>query len=247
MTQTREARTANSGHAMTTVTLSTDRHKMNRQTIKNNKTNDMSKIFFSVGISMDGFIAGLNGSPKNPIGDGGTEIHKWLYNQRAFLELLELGEGGETGKDNDILNEVTARTGACIMGKQMFDEGETNWPENAPFHAPAYVLTKQVREPWERKGGTTFYFVNDGIVSALEKARKAAGTKDIRISGGANVIQQYLNAGLVDDFTIHFSPIMLGKGVRLFENIDKDKFTANIVEAINSPLVMHLRYKVNNK
>ena len=207
----------------------------------------MSKIFFSAGISMDGFIAGLNGSPKNPLGDGGTEIHKWIYNQKAFRELLELGEGGETGKDNDILNEVISRTGACIMGKRMFEEGETNWPENAPFHTPVYVLTKQVREPWERKGGTTFYFVNDGLESALQKAKQAAGHKDIRISGGANVIQQFLNAGLVDDFTIHFSPVLLGKGVRLFDSIDKSKFTIDVLETINSPLVTHLHYKVNNK
>ena len=207
----------------------------------------MSKIFFAVGISMDGFIAGLNGGPKNPLGDGGTEIHKWLYKQKAFLELLELGEGGETGKDNDILNEIIDRTGASIMGKRMFVEGEANWPENAPFHTPVYVLTHEVREPWERKGGTTFYFINDGIESALQKAKQAARQKDIRIAGGAEVIQQYLNAGLVDDFTINFSPIMLGKGVRLFDNIDKGKFSIDIAEAVNSPLVTHLRYRLKNK
>jgi len=207
----------------------------------------MSKIFFSVGISMDGFIAGLNGGPKNPLGDGGTEIHKWLYNQKAFLELLELGEGGETGKDNDIVNEIINRSGASIMGKRMFVEGEANWPENAPFHTPVYVLTHEVREPWERKGGTTFYFINDGIEIALQEAKQAAGDKDIRIAGGADTIQQYLNAGLVDDFTINFSPIMLGKGVRLFDNIDKGKFTIDIAEAVNSPQVTHLRYKLNNK
>src|SRR5688572_14126588 len=206
----------------------------------------MSKIFFSVGISMDGFIAGLNGGPKNPLGDGGTEIHKWLYNQKAFLELLELGEGGETGKDNDIVNEIINRSGASIMGKRMFVEGEANWPENAPFHTPVYVLTHEVREPWERKGGTTFYFINDGIEIALQEAKQAAGDKDIRIAGGADTIQQYLNAGLVDDFTINFSPIMLGKGVRLFDNIDKGKFTIDIAEAVNSPQVTHLRYKLNN-
>ena len=194
---------------------------------------------------MDGFLAGLNGGPKNPLGDNGTEIHKWLYNQKTFLELLELGEGGETGKDNDILNEVISRTGANIMGKRMFEEGEANWPENAPFHTPVYVLTKQPREPWERNGGTTFYFVNDGIERALEKARKSAGNKDVRISGGANVLQQYLNAGLVDEFTIHYAPIMLGSGIPLFDKMDKSKFTVDIVEAINSPLVTHLRYKVN--
>lgn len=207
----------------------------------------MSKIFFGVGISIDGFIAGLNGSPTNPLGDGGTEIHQWLYRQKAFIDMLEMGDGGETGKDNDILDEIIDRTGANIMGKRMFEEGEGNWPENAPFHTPVYVLTHQVRDPWERKGGTTFYFINDGIESALEKAKKAAGNKDIKISGGANVIQQYLNAGVIDDFIIHLSSNIVGKGVRLFDNLDKDKFSVEIIEACNTTLVTHLRYKVNNK
>lgn len=207
----------------------------------------MSKIFFAVGTSMDGFIAGLHGGPKNPLGDGGTSIHKWLYQQKAFHELLDLGKGGETGKDNDILQDIISRTGASIMGKRMFVEGEANWPENAPFHTPVYVLTKEIREPWVRKGGTTFYFINDGIESALQKARQAAGNKDIRIAGGANVIQQFLNAGLVDDFTINYSPVMLEKGVRLFDNIDKDKFDIEIIEAINSALTTHLRYRLKNK
>lgn len=193
---------------------------------------------------MDGFIAGRNGGPKNPLGDSGTEIHKWVYNQESFRKQPGLGEGGETGKDNDILDEVISRTGASIMGKRMFEEGEANWPEDAPFHTPVYVLTKQPREPWERKGGTTFYFVNDGIESALEKAKKAAGTKDIRISGGANVIQQYLNAGLVDEFTIHLAPIMPGKGVHLFDEIETGKFSLEVIEVVNSKLVTHLFYKV---
>jgi dihydrofolate reductase len=207
----------------------------------------MAKVFFSVSISMDGFLAGPNGGPKNPLGDNGTEIHKWIYNQKSFREQLELGAGGETGKDNDILKEVINRSGTSIMGKRMFEEGESNWPENAPFHTPVYVLTKHPREPWVRKGGTTFYFINDGIESALDKARKAAGNRDIRISGGANVIQPYLNAGLVDDFTIHYAPVMLGTGIRLFNKIDTSKFTIEIVEAVNSPLITHLLYKLNNK
>lgn len=207
----------------------------------------MKKVFVSVGISLDGFLAGVNGGPTNPLGDNGTEIHEWMYIQKSFRELLDLGEGGETGKDNDILNEIISRTGASIMGKRMFEEGEANWPENAPFHAPVYVLTNHSRDPWERRGGTTFYFVTDGIESALEKARKVAGNKDIRISGGAHVIQQYLNVGLVDEFTIHCTPIMLGTGIRLFNNMDQSKFSFDIIDVINSPIVTHLRYKVNNK
>ena len=207
----------------------------------------MKKVFFSVGLSMDGFMAGPNGSPTNPMGGRSMEIHKWVFLQKSFREQLELGEGGETGKDNDIINEINARIGANILDKRMFDEGEVSWPENAPFHTPVFVLTKQPREPWERKGGTTFYFINDGIKSALEKARKVAGNKDIRISGGANVIQQYLNAGLIDEFIIHYAPVLLGGGVRLFKNLDLQKFTFEIMDVVHSPLVTHLSYRVNNK
>jgi dihydrofolate reductase len=136
------------------------------------------------------------------------------------------------------------RTGAAIIGKRMFIEGEANWPENAPFHCPVYVLTNEYREPWERKGGTTFYFINDGMQSALEKAKKAAGSKDIRISGGANVIQQFLNAGLTDELAVHLAPIFLGQGVKLFEKIDKEKIKFENIGALHSNLVTHLNYNV---
>ena len=204
----------------------------------------MNKVFFSVGISTDGFIAGDHGGPENPLGDRETEIHKWMFIQKNFREQLALGQGGETGRDNDMLTEIITRTGASILGKRMFEEGEANWPENAPFHTPVFVLSKHKRDPWKRPGGTTFYFVNNGIESALALAREAAGNKDVRISGGADVIRQFLNAGLIDEFTLHLSPIILGNGVRLFENIEKEKFSLEIIEAIYSTLVTHLKYKV---
>ena len=130
--------------------------------------------------------------------------------------MLKLGEGGETGTDNQIVEHTFRRTGVSIMGKRMFDLGERMWPEEAPFHTPVFVLTSQVREPWVRPGGTTFYFVNDGIESALRQARAVAGDRDIRIAGGADAIQQYLRAGLVDEFTLAISPVMFGGGPRLF-------------------------------
>jgi dihydrofolate reductase len=122
-------------------------------------------------MSIDGYIAGPNRGPKNPLDDGGTQIHNWVYGQKSFRERLGLGEGGETGKDNDIIDEEFNRTGASIMGKRMFEEGEPNWPEEAPFHTPVYVLAEHPREAWERKGGTTFHFVNDDIQSVHEKAK----------------------------------------------------------------------------
>lgn len=207
----------------------------------------MSKVFVDIGTSLDGFIAGTNGGPSNPLGDGGLKIHDWMFKQKAFLQHLDL-EGGEINtEDGEIIENIFTRIGANIMGKRMFEEGEANWPEEAPFHTPVYVLTHEQREPWKRKGGTIFYFVNDDISDVLENAKKDAGNKDVRISGGANTIQQYLSAGLVDELNIHIAPIMLGRGVRLFDNIDNGKITLEINNVIHSPIVTHLFYKVINK
>jgi dihydrofolate reductase len=211
----------------------------------------MSKVFFSVGMSLDGYMApegmDLTHADDPNFNDWMSQwmaLQNWVSEQRFFRENLKLGDGGETGQDNQILEETFNRTGVSIMGKRMFDGGERFWPEEAPFHTPVFVLTKQVRSPWERPGGTTFYFVNDGIASALRQAREVAGGRDIRIAGGADVIIQYLNAGLVDEFAIALAPVFFGAGVRLFEGIDRRKVAIEIVQAIHSPLVTHLRYAV---
>ncbi len=207
----------------------------------------MSKVFFSVTMSLDGFIAPefmqLDQPVEKWLGQW-MELQKYVFQQRFFRESLKIGDGGETGQDNRILEETFRRTGVSIVGKRMFDGGEQNWPEEAPFHTPVFVLTKEVRSPWERPGGTTFLFVNDGIESALAQARTVAGGKDIRIAGGANAIRQYLNAGLVDEFSIAVSPVLFGAGVRLFDGVDQNKISLEIVEAIHSPKVTHLNYSV---
>jgi dihydrofolate reductase len=203
----------------------------------------MSKVFFSVTMSLDGFIAPEWKSDEQWLGQW-MKLQEYVGQQQFFRQNLQLGEGGETGEDNRILEETFKRTGVSIMGKRMFDGGESQWPEEAPFHSPVFVLTRQVRPPWERKGGTTFYFVNDGIESALRQAREVAGGKDVRIAGGANAIRQYLNAGLVDEFQVALSPVFLGAGVRLFDRIDPTRVAAEIVEVVRSPLVTHLWYAV---
>lgn len=205
----------------------------------------MSKIFFDSGISMDGFLAGDNRGPENPLGDNGPSIHNWIYKQKAFLSGLGM-EGGEDGNDNKIIEETFARTGSYIMGKRMFEEGEKHWPEDL-YKADVYVLTHEKREPWVQKGTTTFYFIKDGLKSAVEKARKSANNRDIRIQGGAETIQQFINAGLIDEFTLHFTPILLGSGIRLFENLDWKKFNISIDEVIPSQLTTHIWYKIINK
>lgn len=198
----------------------------------------MGKVFFSVAVSLDGYMAGDNRGAQNPIGDGGPNLHQWMFRQDVFLKYLKMGEGEKDTIDNQILEKLFDRIGANILSKRMFEEGEANWPEEAPFNTPVYVLTNTAREPWERPGGTIFYFTNESIETILEKARVAAGDKDVRISGGANTIQQYLNAGLIDEFTIHLVPIMLTNGIRLFEGINKDKFSFEITEVVNSTEVL---------
>ena len=206
----------------------------------------MSKIIFDNAISLDGYSAGDNRGPHNPIGDGGVSLHKWMFNQKAFVEMSGKKKGGEEGPDNKLLEATLARIGAYIMGKRMFDEGEQHWSEDL-YKTDVYVLTHEKREPWVQKGTTTFYFINDGIESALEKAKKSVKGKDIRIQGGAATTQQFLNAGLVDECCIHITPVILGSGIRLFDNIKKDKFDIAISEVIPSALTTHLFYKLTRK
>jgi dihydrofolate reductase len=210
----------------------------------------MSKVFFSVSVSLDGYLAppGMDtehaGDPTHETwGAQWGKLQSWVFQQRFFREMLKLAEGGETGTDNQILEHTFRRTGVSIMGKRMFDLGERMWPEEAPFHTPVFVLTSKVREPWLRPGGTAFHFVNDGIESALRQARAVAGDRDIRIAGGADVIQQSLRAGLVDEFSLAISPVMFGGGPRLFAGIGRDVAVA-LIETIASPRVTHVRYAV---
>ena len=206
----------------------------------------MGKIIFDSGISLDGFFAGDNRGPSNPMGGVSGKLHNWMFNQKAFWEYLGIEGGKEDGPDGEFIRQTIARTGAFIMGKRMFEEGEVSWPEDL-YKADVYVLTHEEREPWVQKGTTTFHFINDGIQSALEKAKQSAKGKDIRIQGGANTIQQFLNAGLVDEFFIHIAPVFLGSGIRLFDGIDPDSYEIQIMEVIPSESTTHLRYKLVRK
>ena len=213
----------------------------------------MSKVFFSASVSLDGYLVppGMDlAHAADPTfedwGDQWSKLHSWILSQRFFRDMLKLGDGGETGADNQIVEHTFRRTGVSIMGKRMFELGEAMWPEEAPFHTPVFVLTSQVREPWVRPGGTTFYFINDGIESALRQARTVPGGRDIRIAGGADVIQQYLRAGLIDEFALAISPVMFGGGRRLFETISRH-VGVELVETIASPHVTHVHYAVRER
>src|ERR1700693_5310416 len=187
------------------------------------------KVFFSVSMSLDGFIA--PGSPGELMGKQWMELQQWIFPQRFFRENLKLGEGGEEGRENDIVRETFERTGVSVMGKRMFEAGEQFWPPDPPFHTPVFVLTHEKRDPWVRSGGTTFHFVNDGLESALVQAREAAGERDVRIAGGGETILEYVNAGLIDEFTIALSPVLFGSGIRLFEGVDAGRVGPGPVRA----------------
>jgi dihydrofolate reductase len=169
-------------------------------------------------------------------------LMSWIINLQYFRENLKLGPGGETGPVNDMVKRTTERIGANIMGKRMFEMGERMWPENAPFHTPVYVLTHEKREPWVRPGGTTFFFINEGPERALELARESAGGKDIRIAGGPNVIQQYLNMGVIEELEIALAPVLFGSGRRLFENLGEPGPKFRVDTVIDGPAATHLRY-----
>jgi dihydrofolate reductase len=203
----------------------------------------MPSVFIDVGMSLDGFIAGPNGRPGNPVGDGGTRIHEWVFPLAVLAERAG-GSGGERGPDDDLVRAVFDRTGAYVMGRRTFDEGEVGWPEHAPFRAPVFVVTRHARESWVRPGGTVFHFVTEGFEEALRCAREAAGGKDVRVQGGASVIQQALRAGVVDELTVHLAPVLLGKGVLLLANLPAETFRLTPVEAHASARVTHLTWRV---
>ncbi|MGI8811063.1 MAG: dihydrofolate reductase family protein [Pyrinomonadaceae bacterium] len=206
----------------------------------------MSKVFVNIGLSLDGYMAPEGMTMDDPEyknwGAKWGAMMGWLINQQYFREKHGFGPGGETGRVNDLVRSTMERIGANIMGKRMFDQGEVAWPEEAPFHTPVYVLTHEKRELWVRPGGTTFYFVNDGPERALELARESADSRDIRIAGGADVIQQYLNLGVVEELQIALAPVLFGGGRRLFENLSEPGPQFRIDTVLDGPAATHLRY-----
>jgi dihydrofolate reductase len=210
----------------------------------------MTKLRFNITMSLDGYIAGPNQSITHPLGEGGEQLHEWAFAVRAFRERHGM-EGGATGPDDDIAKEYFQNVGATIMGRHMFGGGDGPWSDNPwngwwgedpPFHMPVFVLTHHAREPLEMEGGTTFHFVTGGIHTALQRAKDAARGKDITLGGGANVAQQYLKAGLIDEMEIHLVPLLLGDGVRLFENAGGQQVGYECIRIINSPTVTHYKY-----
>jgi dihydrofolate reductase len=209
----------------------------------------MTKVFVNIALSLDGYMApeGMSlehwATPEyRNWGAKWGALMSWIINQQYFRENLKFGPGGETGPVNDMIRATTERIGANIMGKRMFEQGAASWPEEAPFHVPVFVLTHERRDPWVRPGGTTFYFVNDGPERALDLAREAAGGRDVRISGGADVIQQYLKLEVVDELEIALAPVLFGGGRRLFEHVGEPAGKFRVDRVLDTPAATHLRY-----
>lgn len=194
----------------------------------------MSRVTCDLTISLDGFAAGPNQSPADPLGEGGELLHRWQF---------------EEPESNAAQLEGILAAGAYIMGRNMFagpgvwdEDWRGWWGEEPPYHAPVFVLTHQPREPLEMRGGTTFNFATQGIEAALAEARKAAGSKDVAIAGGAQTVRQYLSAGLIDELRLHIAPILLGAGERLLDGV----VNVNVepTEVSGTRLVTHVRYRV---
>ena len=210
----------------------------------------MSRLRFNISMSLDGFIAGPNQSEENPLGLGGMGLHEWAFALEAWRK-RHGREGGEVNVSTQVVEESLENVGATVMGRNMFGGGGGPWGENPwegwwgdepPFHMPVFVLTHHPREPLEKDGGTTFTFVSDGIESALEQAREAAGDRDVALAGGGDVAQQYLRAGLVDEVQIHLVPLLLGDGSRLLDGIGTG-LQLECAGVIEAPGVTHLTYR----
>ena len=210
----------------------------------------MTKVRVHISVSADGYVAGPNQSLENPLGEGGESLHAWVFPLKAWREPHGM-EGGEVNASTAVVEESIAKVGAEIMGRGKFGGGPGPWGEapwrgwwgeEPPFHMPVFVLTHHEREPLTL-ADTTFTFVTDGIEAALEQAKEAAAGKDVAVGGGADVVDQYLAAGLVDHLELHVAPVLLGGGARLFEGVGPG-VTLEQVRVVEAPGVTHLAYRV---
>jgi dihydrofolate reductase len=210
----------------------------------------MTMLTCDITMSLDGFVAGPDPSLSQPLGAGGDRLHQWAYDLESWREPHGLPGGTAGNRDAEVMAEAVARAGATIMGRRMFGGGDGPWDESwqgwwgdePPFHHPVFVLTHHPRGPLVMGGGTTFTFVTEGIEPALEQARAAAGGRDVAVGGGAETIQQYLRAGLLDELQVHVAPILLGGGTRLFDGVGPADL--EITRTVESPAVTHIRYRV---
>ncbi|MER9445257.1 dihydrofolate reductase family protein [Mesorhizobium sp. M0340] len=210
----------------------------------------MSKLRVSAfTLSIDGFGAGPDQDLKNPLGVGGEALHGWMFGTRTFRKMVLGKDGGTTDTDEAFAARSFENVGAWILGRNMFGPIRGEWPDdswkgwwgdNPPYHVPVFVLTHHSRDPIVMEGGTTFYFVTDGIHSALQKAKAVADGKDIRLGGGVSTIRQYLKEKLIDEMHLAISPVLLGAGENLFAGIDMPKLGYRCSEQVATPKATHV-------
>ncbi|MEV5533561.1 dihydrofolate reductase family protein [Streptomyces prunicolor] len=193
-------------------------------------------------ISVDGYIAGTGVTVDNPGGDGAEPLFEWIHNLASWRERQGM-TGGEENRDSELMREWFDATGAVVMGRMMYDTGEEFWGDNPPFQTPVFVLTHRPRPTLVKEGGTTSTFVTEGIHSALDLAKAAAGDRNVDIAGGASTVRQYLAEGLVDELQLHVVPALLGAGLRLFEGPGAGPQRVEPVRVVETPLATHLKYR----
>src|SRR5215207_9507312 len=213
----------------------------------------MSKLRCHISISADGFVAGPNQSEENPLGEGGERLHDWIVSLAAWRESHDK-QGGEVSPSTPIVEETRENVGAGVMGRNMFgpvtggDWGDEHWKgwwgEDPPYHYDVFVVTHHPREPVEMQGGTTYHFVTDGIERALERAKEIADDQDVMLWGGADIINQYLATGLLDELELHIAPMLLGGGARLFDDLGDAEIELEPMRAVAAPGVTHVKYRV---
>jgi dihydrofolate reductase len=213
----------------------------------------MPDVRMHISISLDGFVAGPNQSEQDPIGEGGMQLHQWVFGLEAWRKEHGM-EGGEVNASSEVVERAQENVGAVVMGRNMFGGGpgpwgddprwDGWWGDDPPYHVPVYVLTHYAREPLEMQGGTTFHFVTDGIESAVAQAREAAGERNVSLAGGASVAQQCMRAGLLDELQLHVAPVLLGDGERLFDGVSSADVELEGTDVVDAPGVTHLTYRV---
>jgi dihydrofolate reductase len=205
----------------------------------NGRSCKMGKVVFDISMSLDGFIAGLHDGPDNPMGDHGVEaLHQWIWGDRTD----GVPGDGAKGSNREVLAELKNTTGAIVVGRRTYDIVD-GWGGTHPFGAiPAFVVTKAAPEHVPQ-GGTKFTFVTDGIESAVKQARAAAGDRNVYVVGGANIAQQCLKAGLLDEMRIHIAPLLLGEGIRLFDHLGAESIQLERTGLVDAPGVTHLTFR----
>ncbi len=199
-------------------------------------------------VSLDGYGAGPEQSLRDPLGRRGKELFGWFFGTKTFQAMVG-GDGGSEGVDEAFAHRAMDGFGAFILGRNMFGPLRGAWPDdswkgwwgdNPPYHAPTFILTHHARAPIVMEGGTTFHFVTDGIHAALERARDAAGSRDVKIGGGVSTVRQYLRAGLIDELHLAFPPVLLGSGEAMFEGLDLPSLGYRVTESTATDLATHV-------